>query len=142
MLNEDGDFSLMGTNLVTHAFPDFRHPRPSLTCRSGNCLLNCSGLTRAGRPEESSPCLRCGSTTRRAHVPGPHFSHCHYRCHCCCSWAAPPRNLLDKSDSLISCSRTETCHAHTDVNMVNSDKNSVLPQTNAKNFLKKISKEQ
>lgn len=66
----------------------------SFTCHSGNYLLSCSVLTRAGHPGGFSPCPHCGWRRRTGRAPGPRSCRC--RCRCCCrcrSSAAPPRNL-------------------------------------------------
>lgn len=71
----------------------------SLTCHSGNCLLNCSVPIHAGHPEEFSPCLHCGWRMMMGRAPALRFSHCHCHCYCHCrSSATPPRNLLGKPD--------------------------------------------
>lgn len=96
-------FFLMGINLVTHlCFLNSTKTWISLTCHSENCLLNYSVLIHVVHPKESSPCLHCGQRMRKGRAPVPHFSHCHYHYRCCCSWVTPPRNLLDKSDNLLS----------------------------------------
>lgn len=70
----------------------------SFTCHSGNYLLSCSVLTRAGHPGGFSPCPRCGWRRRMGRAPGPRSCRCRCRCRSRSS-AAPPRNLWGSQTS-------------------------------------------
>lgn len=94
--NPAPQLTAIGLKTANNSTQDSKH---SLTCHSGNYLLNCSVLIHVGHPEEFSPCLHYGWRMMMGHAPALRFSHCHYHCYCHCrSSATPPRNLLGKPD--------------------------------------------